>query len=293
MFSFPKRPDWLWSPYSPPLQWVPAFVPGNTVAGPWSWPVTSILCRTYQWVELHLCCPHTSSWLGQEQLSLNFTSLYLRYLDKFGSGEIPESCLKFSHISRVVSAQMGLENLTLLGCYAASCGSSSTDHVMTLKSAVLSYFAAENWNHTNGHWLVLHTKLTYLLSQLLGRFAVILSQTDWNYGNNLASFDQRNVCFAAVLQMKITWQWSFLRLLFSQYNVDGLNCLGIYCFTRQTFLLGPETSVLDSSGSCVYQRGRTNISRCINKRRDQCVYNVKQTKSVGKQSHRNYPTVRL
>jgi hypothetical protein len=34
--------------------------------------------------------------------------------------------------------------LTLLGYYAASSGSSSTDRVITLKSAVLSYFAAED-----------------------------------------------------------------------------------------------------------------------------------------------------
>jgi hypothetical protein len=39
---------------------------------------------------------------------------------------------------------MDPENLILLGYYAASSGSSSTDRVITLKIAVLSFFAAEN-----------------------------------------------------------------------------------------------------------------------------------------------------
>jgi len=39
---------------------------------------------------------------------------------------------------------MDLENLNLMNYYAASIGNSSTDRVVTLKCAVLSYFVAEN-----------------------------------------------------------------------------------------------------------------------------------------------------
>jgi hypothetical protein len=37
-------------------------------AGMWSLPIISIYCRGYEWVELHLYYPYTSSWRGKEHL---------------------------------------------------------------------------------------------------------------------------------------------------------------------------------------------------------------------------------
>ena len=36
-------------------------------AGAWSWPLTFIHCRGYEWVELYLCCNYMPSCSGQEK----------------------------------------------------------------------------------------------------------------------------------------------------------------------------------------------------------------------------------
>jgi len=50
-------------PTQPPIQWllVTLFL-GGKVAGAWSWPLTSIYCRSQECVELCLHSPPTSSW---------------------------------------------------------------------------------------------------------------------------------------------------------------------------------------------------------------------------------------
>jgi hypothetical protein len=36
-----KRPDLLWGPKKPPIEWAPPYFPDGKFTGPWSWPITS------------------------------------------------------------------------------------------------------------------------------------------------------------------------------------------------------------------------------------------------------------
>jgi hypothetical protein len=52
--SSEKRPHWLWGPCSLVLEQVPAFCPRVKLVGAWSWWLTSIWCRIYEFLELYL-----------------------------------------------------------------------------------------------------------------------------------------------------------------------------------------------------------------------------------------------
>jgi len=49
------------------MQWVTGYITGGKAAGAWSWPLSSISCRGYEWVELYLYA-YMPSWFGQGQL---------------------------------------------------------------------------------------------------------------------------------------------------------------------------------------------------------------------------------
>jgi hypothetical protein len=53
---------------TPLTQWARGCFPGGKTVGAWNWPVTSIWCQAYEWVEVHLCSPSIPSWSDQGRL---------------------------------------------------------------------------------------------------------------------------------------------------------------------------------------------------------------------------------
>jgi hypothetical protein len=52
---FPLKPTRLvLGPTPPPIQFISPFFPGGKAAGVWSWPLTSMECRGWEWAEVYL-----------------------------------------------------------------------------------------------------------------------------------------------------------------------------------------------------------------------------------------------
>jgi hypothetical protein len=63
LFSKPSRPTL--GPTQRPIQWVPAFFPEGKAAGAWNWPLISILCGGYEWVDVYLSSLYAfRAWTG-------------------------------------------------------------------------------------------------------------------------------------------------------------------------------------------------------------------------------------